>query len=140
MEPAGSMFFYCLALCLFLAPLYKAGNRPVPLLLLELAALGFLVAIFVVQRAPLALPRPLSIAIGILLVYPLVQFVPLPDALWRVLPGHGAYASVIERFAAPGVGVWRAISVIPTATEYGWLALLPPLACLLGAMRLSPEH
>ena len=76
-----------------------------------------------------------------LLVYPLVQLVPLPDALWRALPGHGEYAAVLDRFAAgDGAGAWRAISVIPSATEYGWLALLPPLACLLGALRLSPAH
>ena len=76
-----------------------------------------------------------------LLIYPLVQLVPLPETLWRALPGHGEYAAVLDRFASgEGAGAWRAISVIPAATEYGWLALLPPLACLLGAMRLSHAH
>src|SRR5205814_10221906 len=41
---------------------------------------------------------------------------------------------------ASGGGQWRAISVIPSATEYGWLALLPPLACLLGTLQLSTAH
>ena len=135
------MFFCCFAAFLLLAPLYKAGNRPLPLLLLELAALGFLFVIVAVHRAPVALPRALAGAIGVLLVYPLVQLIPLPEPLWRALPGHGEYAAVLDRFAgSDGAGAWRAISVIPSATEYGWLALLPPLACLLGAMRLSPAH
>ena len=135
------MFFCCFAAFLLLAPLYKAGNRPLPLLLLELAALGFLFVIVAVHRAPVALPRALAGAIGVLLVYPLVQLIPLPEPLWRALPGHGEYAAVLDRFAgSDGAGAWRAISVIPTATEYGWLALLPPLACLLGALRLSPDH
>ena len=46
------MFFCCFAAFLLLAPLYKASNRPLPLLLLELAALGFLFAIVAVHRAP----------------------------------------------------------------------------------------
>ena len=54
------MFFCCFAAFLLLAPLYKAGNRPLPLLLLELAALGFLFAIVAVHRAPIALPRTLT--------------------------------------------------------------------------------
>jgi O-antigen ligase len=139
-EPAGSIFFSCLAAFLVLAPLYKAGNRPVPLLLLELAAIGFLFVILVVHRARPVLPRGFALAAGLLLAYPLLQLVRLPPSLWRTLPGHAAYATVLERFAASAADLWRPISVVPSATEYGWLALLPPLACLLGAMRLSPEH
>jgi len=140
-EPAGSTFFYFLTGFLLLAPLYKAGNRPVPLLLLELAAIGFLLAIFAVHRAPVDLPRAMRWAIGLLLVYPLVQLIPLPVSVWRILPGHAVYGMVLEKFATQdGLGLARPISIIPSATEYGWLALLPPLACLLAAMRLSIEH
>jgi O-antigen ligase len=141
MEPAGSMFFYSFAAFLILAPLYKAGNRPLPLLLLELAATGFLVVILSVHRAPIALPRAMWAAIAILLVYPLIQLFPLPQSWWEMLPGHAVYAAVAERFAAgEATGVWRAISVIPTESEAGWLAMLPALACLLAAKRLSPAH
>ena len=118
MEPAGSRFFYCLAAFLLLAPLYKAGNRPIALLLLELAAIAFLFVVFVVHRAAPRLPRMLAIGIGVLLAYPLVQLIPLPGWLWRELPGHALYTVVLERFAATeGIGPWRAISVVPSATE-----------------------
>lgn len=144
MEPAGSTFFFLLVVFLLLAPLYKAGNRALPLLVLELSAVAFL---FVLVRhgfaraALLALPWPMTIALGVLLVYPLVQLVPLPDALWRLIPGHAEYATVLERFAAGESGqMSRAISVVPAATEAGWLALLPPLACFIAVQWLVPGH
>jgi len=80
------MFFYGFAAFLMLAPLFKAGNRPLPLLLLELAALGFLLTVVAVHRATIELPRTVAVAIGVLVVYPLVQLVPLPEFVWRSLP------------------------------------------------------
>ncbi len=137
MEPTGSTFFWSFALFLLLAPLYKAGNRAVPLLLLELAAIALLLALVLGHRRT-ALPRSLKAALAVLLGYPLLQLLPLPDDLWRALPGHAAYAAIAERFGAPAFEhAWRAISVVPQATEYGWLALLPPVACLAGAQALS---
>jgi O-antigen ligase len=153
----GSTFFYSFVLFLLLAPLYKGGNRALPLLLLELAAIGFLLALTLRRQGPdaglrpgwgpgsipgpglQALPRPLLVALGLLLVYPLLQLVPLPDALWRALPGHAEYIAVLERFASPDTGLaGRPISVVPVATEFGWLALLPPLACLVVVRALAP--
>ncbi len=140
MGPAGSTFFYSYALFVLAAPLYKAGNRAVPLLLLELAAIALLLALALRRgRVPEpALPWPLRIALALALAYPLLQLVPLPEALWRMLPGRANYATIVERFATPPSGsVWRAISAAPAATEYGWLALLPPLACLFGVRALA---
>ena len=59
---AALLLFYAgcaFAFFLVLAPLYKAGNRPLPLMLLELAAVGFLFVIVAVHRQPLVLPRTL---------------------------------------------------------------------------------
>src|SRR5258705_11830269 len=112
MEPAGSIFFYAFAIFLLLAPLYKASNRSLPLLLLELAAIGFLFVIVAVHRAPFTLPRTLALAIGLLAVYPLVQLIPLSATLCRIIPRHTQYTSVIERFSAPGAaGMLRAVTV-----------------------------
>ena len=44
-SPRAPRSFSCSSLFLLLAPLYKASNRPLPLLLLELSAIGFLVAL-----------------------------------------------------------------------------------------------
>jgi O-antigen ligase len=143
-EPAGSTFFFFVVVFLLLAPLYKAGNRPIPLLLLELGAVGFLFTLIrygAVHAALTALPTPLTIALGVLSIYPLVQLVPLPEALWRLIPGHAEYATVLERFASSdALQMSRAISFVPSATEAGWLALLPPLACFLAVQWLHPGH
>ena len=46
---------------------------------------------------------------------------------------------MLERFASPDSGLaGRPISVVPVATEFGWLALLPPLACLVVVRALAP--
>ena len=106
-EPAGSTFFFLFVVFVIGAPLYKASNRPLPLLLLELAAIGFLFVLArrgVARAALEALPRSLTVALVILFAYPLVQLVPLPEFLWRVLPGHAEYATVLERFADAQAG------------------------------------
>jgi O-antigen ligase len=136
------MFFWPLALLVLLAPLYKGGNRAGPLLLLELAAVGLLLALALRHRDAFArdLPGAFVAALAIMLVYPLVQLVPLPASLWRVLPGQADYADVLRRFGAPGaIDAARALSVSPAATERGWLALLPPLACLFAVRALGPR-
>jgi O-antigen ligase len=141
--PAGSTFFWSFALFVLLAPLYKAGNRALPLLLLEFAAIAFLLVLALRYRGASlrALPSTLRIALALMLVYPLLQLVPLPHGLWRVLPGHVEYATVLDGFAAPDLaGAARAISIVPAATEYGWLALLPPLACLVVVPVLAPAQ
>ena len=100
--PAGPTFFFLFVVFLLLAPLYKASNRPLPLLLLELAAVGFLFALIrngFARAALQTLELPMRIALGILIVYPLVQLIPLPDALWRLIPGHAEYATVPEAYA-----------------------------------------
>lgn len=137
------------ALLLFLAvlataaPLYKGGNRPLPLMALELAALALLFVLFAARREPVpasgAVSPALAIGVGILLVYPILQLVPLPGTLWAGLPGHEPYAAIVERFGATPPA-WRTVSLLPARTIASWLALLPPLACLLGMLSLSQSN
>lgn len=142
MEPAGSTFFWSFVLFVLLAPIYKGGNRALPLLLLELAAIAILLYVALRRReAARGLPIALVAAIAILLVYPLLQLVPLPGAMWAALPGHAEYAAVLRQFGTSGAqGTVRPISLLPAATEYGWLALLPPLASLLACRALAPPQ
>lgn len=77
------------------------------------------------------LPAPLAWAIGLLLAFPLLQLVPLPAGWWAALPGHDAYARVLE-FAGDGARyAMRPLSIHPGATQYAWLAMLPCLAVFL---------
>ncbi|MCC6869672.1 MAG: O-antigen ligase family protein [Burkholderiales bacterium] len=143
-QPARAAWWWAFVLFVLAAPLVKGGNRALPLAVLELAAIGLLLGL--VLRHPRgigypSLPRILVAAGAVLLVYPLLQLVPLPPAWWRALPGHAPYAEVIDTFAdAAAAGRWRPISLVPAATAYGWLALLLPLAAVLAVRVLTPAR
>jgi hypothetical protein len=135
----GAVLFYGLAALLVFAPLYWGGNRPLPLLLMELAALALLVGQF---WGPTTEGQSLSRGVWVFLILvflvPLAQLLPVPMAIWGGLPGRAFYAEALHRAGVDGAGFgWRAISLIPIETEAAWLALLPPLAVFLVAVHLS---
>ena len=136
------MFFWTLVALVVAAPLYKGGNRALPLLALELAAIALLFALALRRARGVPyppLPRLVVAALVILVLYPLLQLVPLPESWWRALPGRSDYAALIDAFAGPDAGgASRAISLVPAATRYGWLAMLPPLAAMLAVRALAP--
>ena len=138
----GLVFFAVplLAAVLLFAPLIKGGNRPVPLLLLELAAL-VLFALMAMQPFKSVwpvfthhLPKLLLAAIGGVLFLPLVQLIPLPESLWTMLGGRDFYAAALA--AIGNESAFRPISLVPAATEAAWLALLPPVAVFLTTVAL----
>jgi O-antigen ligase len=108
----------------------------IPLLLLSVSRLGDL---FWRNRAKFRQLRwELIFCLAVVLV-PLIQLVPLPPALWTLLPHRG---SLIASFDGLGQGVghglpWLPISVSPNATWLSVVALLPTLAVFFGTILLS---
>lgn len=135
----GAVLFYGLAGLLIFAPLYWGGNRPLPLLVMELAALALLVG--VAGQAPpegRALSWPLRIFLILLFLVPLAQLAPVPLTLWAELPGRAFYAEALHLADTDRLGwSWRLISLIPAVTEAAGLALLPPLAVFVAINRLN---
>ena len=127
-----------LAAVLVFAPLIKGGNRPLALLVLELAAVVLLVALAMrPQGVASHLSRPLVATQAVLLALPLVQLVPLPESLWAALPGRDAYLAALASVGLePGR---RTLSLLPRATESSWLALLPPVAVFLATV-VQPDR
>ena len=131
--------FFLLAALLVFAPLIFGGKHPVPMLALQLMSLPLL-AYLVWRPAFLKhLPRTFLFALGLLVVYPLLQWLPLPEALWRSLPGREVYAAAMDDFGS-GQSAFRAMSIVPGLTETAWLALLPPLAVFLVTVGLKEEE
>lgn len=129
-----SAAFFLLAAILLFAPLIKGGNRPLPLLALELAAL-LLLAYPLLRPAFLQrLPAAFLAGLALLVLWPLLQLVPLPFSLWQALPGRDLYAEGVAAFGDAGM---RPLSLAPRATESAWLTLLPPLAVLLVMVSLG---
>jgi O-antigen ligase len=104
----------------------------IPLLLLSASRLGDL---FWRHRAKFRQVRwELTFCFAAVLVL-LAQLVPLPPALWTLLPHR---APLIASVDALNHGLpWLPISVSPNATWLGLMALLPTLAVLFGTILLS---
>ena len=130
--------FLVLGLLLLFVPLFRASNRPLPLLVAELLSLGLLLYTlrFPPQRLPL--PRGLWLAGGLILLVPLLQLLPLPGGLWQHLPGQAHYYQALQ--TAGVVPDTRPLSLIPYATEQAWLRLLLPIAVFLVAIGLPTER
>ena len=120
---------------LVFAPLIMGGNRPLPLLILELAAIALLFLLLLRPSFEQHLSRPLLIALGLLVALPLVQLLPLPEFVWNWLPGRDFYAAASS--AAGVTPKYRTVSLIPNATESALLALLVPLAVFLATVSTS---
>lgn len=134
--------FYGLGALLILAPLFRAGNRPLPLLTMELIALALLALWFWrPTTGGVPLPRTMKWFLAILFLLPLMQLLPMPMFFWDSLPGRSFYANALQQANVLSVGIrWRTISLIPAETETAWLALLPPLAVFLVAFHMKREQ
>ncbi len=132
--------FWLLVFVLVFAPLFRGGNRPLALMLLELGALGL--AIYASSRPDFKahLSRPLLAALGALFLYPLLQSIPLPPWIWTHLPGRDFYAHALSEIRGDTVEGWRAASLVPYQSQRAWLALLPPLTVFLVAVGLSSQR
>lgn len=72
-------------------------------------------------------PALFLIALGLVIA---VQLIPLPPGLWQALPGREVY---VEALAAAGIAPhWRPLSLTPDLTLNSLLAVLAPLAAVLG--------
>lgn len=114
------------------APLIKGGNRPFPLLILELAAIGLLCILLVRPHFRQRLSRAALIALAALVALPVVQLIPIPESIWALLPGRDYYLGALK-----AVGVepaHRSMSLIPNATESAWLVLLLPVSVFLATV------
>ena len=138
------ILFYGLLILLMFAPVYWGGNRAIPLLIMELGAVVLLARLAwrsLGSIQPLALSWPVLCFLAGLVLLPLMQMVPVPLALWADLPGREFYAEALHLAGADGEDFgWRAISLIPSATEATWLALLPPVTVFLVASELSGQR
>jgi O-antigen ligase len=149
--PSGALLYFGLFVVLVFASLFLGTWRPLPQMILELAAVALLVGLLLSEGMSATVPppagaarplsRPLRVFLALLLLLPLLQLLPVPVGLWAELPGRAFYADAM-RLAGDGAAghAWRAISLIPSITEAAWLALLPPLAVFLVAMRLNQER
>jgi O-antigen ligase len=85
------------------------------------------------QVMPLAARRLLLVVAGLGLLFA-IQLVPLPPGLWTAIPGRNFLAAGFEMLGMPLPWLPLSLSPYDTATTAG--TLLPPLALLVGMLRL----
>jgi O-antigen ligase len=104
-------------------------------LVARLAAIVVLAAtLWPLEFAALRKHRPLVLFALACVALPLAQLIPMPPALWAILPGHAAYAQIAGATATEG---WRPLSLTPDLTANAVQALLVPAAALLAALHLE---
>ena len=137
-HPLDIFRFSLLSIMLICAPLFWGGNRPLPLMVLEFAAIALLVCTFLRESAWQGISRSLKIAILAILVFPLLYLLPVPVSLFEQLPGRSEFGDVLTLVEQQNG--WRSISVYAIASEYSWLALLVPMAVFVTVLTLPHEY
>lgn len=94
--------------------------------------------LFIVWRQGLGIlreaPLPAAILGGVLLA-PILQLIPLPPALWTLLPGRTTF---VDMYAAAQITPpWLPISLNPGETWRSALSLLPAVSLFLAALTLD---
>ncbi|WP_176722475.1 O-antigen ligase family protein [Candidatus Thiosymbion oneisti] len=131
---------WLLGTILVFAPLFRAGQEPVPLLTLQLlAVLVFLLSLWT-PAASHRLRKPEIIVLALLFLFPLLFIIPVPSLPLDWLPGRDKY---LEALALSGQDqlMWApTLSIYPLETESAWLTLLIPVAVFVATRKLARPH
>ncbi|WP_157215843.1 O-antigen ligase family protein [Flavisphingomonas formosensis] len=127
------------AVLLVVALIFGGGGAESPAteLLVELVA----IAVLMIELSRMRwsrVTRPVLLAfavLGLILLVPLIQLVPLPPALWTGLPGRGVTAQIAKLLG--DAGGFRPLSLDPDMTLRSALSLLPGIAMFVAALRLD---
>lgn len=122
------------------APLFRSGKTSLALMTIELLGIALLLIIFWGNLLKGRLEKPVKWFLIASLIIILAYLVPIPNSLWNNLPGHTFYAEHLS-WLDPTINVWnyQTLSLIPTRTIAGLLALLAPIGIFLAAISL-PER
>jgi O-antigen ligase len=102
--------------------------------IIELLSLPIILYIFL-GNGLRAAPRSVLAFIAALFILPLLQLIPLPPAIWTLLPGR---TPIAEAYRETGLALpFLPISLDPRATWLALLSLLPPVAMLLATINLD---
>ncbi|QUL37650.1 O-antigen ligase [Erythrobacter sp. JK5] len=82
-------------------------------------------------------PIVLRVLVGLTLLIPILQLVPVPESVWSALPGRDLVA---QSLAIVEAGSWRSTSVDPARTLVALTGLLLPLVILAVGWAIPRRH
>ena len=119
---------------LVIAPLYLGGNRPLPLLILELSACALILAIGAQLTALSKLSRLARLWLIALIALPAVYLIPVPFSQSGALLYEQVHALV--GMDSP----WRTLTMVPVETERSWYALVPACAVFVALFVMPARY
>ena len=122
---------------LLFAPLFRSGQPPLAILILELASLALIVLALWQPGTPVT--RREGLPLATLLLLPFLYLLPLPPFLAALLPGRQPYGEALALLGAPE-NAWSSLSLYPVETESALLLLLVPVGVFLGVRLLDHPH
>jgi hypothetical protein len=140
--PVGPVAVFAFLFLLAASPLMRGGNRHVALIVLEAAALAFLVGLLARTQTAIRRPSLHGALLLLLLTSPawlaLVYLLPIPAPLWAAMAGRAGYLPALGSAAIPAPS-WLPLSLAPDATVSSLLAGIPLAAafCAGYSMRQS---
>jgi len=142
-EPARIGLHFIL-LATLLVVLWVAGGASRPevigqFLVRSAAWVCLIVAVLFASPPSFSAIRPALFIILAALAVALVQLIPLPPAVWAVLPGRAVFTEAARLSGEPQP--WRPLAIVPTGAINAAMSLIVPLATvyLLGGLRRH-EH
>lgn len=122
---------------LIFAPLFRSGKTSLALMTIELLGIALLLVIFWGNLLKGRLEKPVFWLLFTSICCALAYLIPIPSSLWEQLPGHAFYAEHLSWLNPNSLSSqYQALSLIPTRTLSGLLALLAPLGIFLAAISL----
>lgn len=113
------------------------GGSPSPQaeVLVQLAFVAALLAWVWGARGSASIPQPLLWLGLAILAVPLIQLIPLPPAIWHALPGRELEVATLTLVGEQDS--WRPLSISPTLTLAGFLALVPAIGTMWAVSTLG---
>lgn len=135
---ATQLQWFWMAVFLVVLALLGGSSRPDPVqlaMLRPMAALLLIPAMYYIRLDDLAPARIVLLFLGGLLLWMVVQLVPLPPGLWQGLPDRETIVA-LDRLAG-NADVWRPISLAPFRGLNSLLSLIVPVCALLLAVSMK---
>lgn len=138
---SDSMSFKLTAALLALALLLGGAGVGFPLLQMSVGAAAALVAaIFVLTPGRTehgSLDKAALVLLLLIMLLPLFQLIPLPPAIWHLLPGREVPKQLD---AILGWKLWRPWTLDVEATIRSWLVLIPASVVFVGCLRMKVQR
>lgn len=133
-----NILFFFSAILLIVAPLFRAGNRPIPVMVLELLGVFILLWVLWNRENRIVIPKSLYGFVLALFLTPVTYLLLFPVGFIENLPSRELYHSVLKWIENNGIegSQYSTLSIVPYETYASFFRLIPPIAIFMAALCL----